>query len=352
MSDKKDPSDDKDHQSSSEPPASSSSSTESNNESEEPGTSNNVASVKPQASSSSSSSLHLNGRVNGRPSSPCSSKSFGRFHKNEKFVPKEDLVKQIMDMGICRNGAVKALYWTGNQSALAASNWIFDQPDRDLDTPLEDELEMIRAQQAEREREDLEEREFASHMCRVHHHHHHLLHDDDLDEDDIDEEDLMEEEEDDEDDEDEDIEDEEDEDMEFKMVFVVNKSLELKSGIMSLYVAKATAGLFRKINSQPQSVLVGPDELSMWGDLGEKMIVLSGENDQHMKDLELMAKNLRLPCHMIDILLVKSLYFFTSPFFDIYEYFFQESNSKKAVLGIFGEEREVNKVTGRLKIVT
>ena len=26
-----------------------------------------------------------------------------------------------------RNGAVKALYWTGNQSALAASNWIFDQ---------------------------------------------------------------------------------------------------------------------------------------------------------------------------------------------------------------------------------
>ena len=43
-----------------------------------------------------------------------------------------------------RNGAVKALYWTGNKSALAASNWIFDQPERDLDTPLEDELEMIR----------------------------------------------------------------------------------------------------------------------------------------------------------------------------------------------------------------
>ena len=46
---------------------------------------------------------------------------------------------------------------------------------------------------------------------------------------------------------------------------------------------------------------VGPDELSMWGDLGEKMIVLSAESDQHMKDLELMAKNLRLPCHMIDV---------------------------------------------------
>ena len=30
---------------------------------------------------------------------------------------------------------------------------------------------------------------------------------------------------------------------------------------------------------------------------------------------------------------------------------FQESNPRKAVLGIFGEEREVNKVTGRLKVV-
>ena len=59
-----------------------------------------------------------------------------------------------------------------------------------------------------------------------------------------------------------------------------------------------------KVSSQPQSVLVGPDELSMWGDLGEKMIALSAENDQHMKDLELMAKNLRLPCQMIEIYVV------------------------------------------------
>merc|ERR1719228_2718810 len=109
-----------------------------------------------------------------------------------------------------------------------------------------------------------------SHVCRMHHHHHvhHHSHDnDDFDEDDI----------------------EEDEDMDFKMVFVVNRSLDLKPGTMSLYVARATAGLFKKINAQPQSVHVGPDELSMWADMGEKMIVLSAESDQHMKDLELMA---------------------------------------------------------------
>jgi len=323
--------------------ASSAASTASTSESKEEKNSTNsvsIASIRPQTSSSSassSSSSSQNGRLFPRSSSPCSSRTFGRvFARNGKFEPNEDLVKQIMDMGICRNGAVKALYWTGNQSALAASNWIFDQPDRDLDTPLEDELEMIRAQQAEREREELEESEFASHMCRGHHHHHHhhhlLHHSEDFDEDDIDEDDLMEEEEEeDEDEEDEDIEDDEDEDMEYKMVFVVNRAAELESGMMSLYVAKATSALFRKINAQPQSVLVGPDELSMWGDLGEKMIVLFGENEQHMKDLELMAKNLRLPCHMIDLI--------------------QEGTRKKAVLGIFGEEREVNKVTGRLKVV-
>jgi len=287
-------------------------------------------------SSSQSSSSQQNGRVVPRSLSPSDkpSASRNRIFNTEKFVPKEDLVKQIMDMGICRNGAVKALYWTGNQSALAASNWIFDQPDRDLDTPLEDELEMIRAQQAEREREEREERDIVSHMCRMHHHHvHHHSHDhDDLDEDDIDEEDMLDEdeEEEEEEDEDEDI-DEDEEDMDFKMVFVVNKTLDLKAGSMSLHVGKATAGLFKKINSQPQSVHVGPDELSMWGDLGEKMIILSAESDQHMKDLELMARNLRLPCQMIDM---------------------KDDHMKKAVLGIFGEEREVNKVTGRLKVVS
>merc|ERR1719278_368385 len=158
----------------------------------------------------------------------------------------------------------------------------------------------------------------------MHHHLHRHSHDEDLDEEDVEEEEML-----DEDDEEEDI-DEDDEDMDFKMVFVVNKSLELKGGTMSLHVAKSTAGLFKKINSQPQSVHVGPDELSMWGDLGEKMIVLSAESDQHMKDLELMARNLRLPCQMTDL---------------------REDHQKKAVLGIFGEEREVNKVTGRLKVV-
>eukprot|EP00092_Neocalanus_flemingeri_P005287 GFUD01005690.1.p1 GENE.GFUD01005690.1~~GFUD01005690.1.p1 ORF type:complete len:418 (+),score=152.17 GFUD01005690.1:105-1358(+) len=179
-------------------------------------------------SSSQSSSSQPNGRVVPRSSSPSDKPgaSRNRIFNTEKFVPKEDLVKQIMDMGICRNGAVKALYWTGNQSALAASNWIFDQPDRDLDTPLEDELEMIRAQQAEREREEREERDIVSHMCRMHHHHvHHHSHDhDDLDEDDIDEEDML----------DEDEEEEEEEDDEEKVEENINESESLQAAVTDI----------------------------------------------------------------------------------------------------------------------
>jgi len=237
-----------------------------------------------------------------------------------------------MDMGICRNGAVKALYWTGNHSALAASNWIFDQPDRDLDTPLEDELEMIRAQQAEREREEHEERQLLS-LCHVgavpssqHHHHHqatsllhhhhlhhlhhHHHHRESFDEDDLDEDDLHEEEEEEEDEEEEEEddlleeEDEEDldeEEMDFKMVFVVNKSLELRPGSLALYTSRATVGLYRKINAQPQAVTVGPDELGLWGEYGERTVILWADSDQHIKDLELMARNVQLPCQMVEV---------------------------------------------------
>jgi len=45
---------------------------------------------------------------------------------------------------------------------------------------------------------------------------------------------------------------------------------------------------------------------------------------------------------------IKSFFFYYSTSMYIH---FQEDHQKKAVLGIFGEEREVNKVTGRLKVV-
>jgi len=322
-------------------------------------------------SSPASLSSPIKGMSNGA-SNKCS------YHATQdKFQPQEELVKQIMDMGICRNGAVKALYWTGNKSAVAASNWIFDQPERDLDTPLEDELEMIRAQQIEREREELErEKAYSRIVRRVHHNHvHHHLHEDHM----LDEEYLEDlhhhhdDLEDDEDDEDEDEDEEEDEDedeldVDFKMVFVINRSLDLSPGQMTMSTSKATAGLFRKIYSQAQSAAVGPDELAMWGDFGERTVILWADTEQHIKDLELMAKSLRLPCFMVDTFAeIKSngdarggaeSARHSSPadgriMMENGRVMAGEGGKAlyKSVLGLFGEERELNKVTGRLKVV-
>jgi len=288
------------------------------------------------------SSSRPSGRPSQPPSSPSSSLSPSSNHSagsysplicKHKFVPREDLVQKIMDMGICRNGATKALYWTGNKSAVAASNWIFDQPDRDLDTPLEDELEMIRAQQREEKEEQRRMRIHAqAHHC-YHHYHAESIDSEDLDEsfeeeDEFDDEEEVEEEE-----------EEDEEDMEFKMVFVVNRALDMSPGTMTKYVSKATSGLFRKINGEAQSVSLGPDALGIWSDMGERTVILYADTEQHIKDLELMARRLQLPSYMLELRAeVRSISNNHGP-------------SGKAVLGIFGDEREVNKVTGRLKVV-
>ena len=103
-------------------------------------------------------------------------------------------------------------------------------------------------------------------------------------------------------------EDLEEEEMDFKMVFVVNKSLELRPGNLALYTSRATVGLYRKINAQPQAVPVGPDELALWGEYGERMVVLWADSDQHIRDLELMARNLQLPCQMIEVKVSSELF--------------------------------------------
>eukprot|EP00088_Acartia_fossae_P043801 TRINITY_DN4626_c0_g1_i1.p1 TRINITY_DN4626_c0_g1~~TRINITY_DN4626_c0_g1_i1.p1 ORF type:complete len:688 (+),score=214.90 TRINITY_DN4626_c0_g1_i1:131-2194(+) len=367
----------------------------------------NSAAINPSTSTPSSSGVATKCNHHGGGGASSAGTSGHASHSNtsspDKFEAREDLVKQIMDMGICRNGAVKALYWTGNKSALAASNWIFDQPERDLDTPLEDELEMIRAQQLEREREEMErEKAFHRIVRKVHHNHiHHHLHEDHLlDEEFLEElhehEDLDDEEDEDEDEEDEEDEDEDELDMDFKMVFVINRSLDLSPGQMTMSVSKATAGLHRKTHSQAQSAAVGPDELAMWGDFGERTVILWADTEQHIKDLELMARSLRLPCYMVETFAelkgasgagpggdgnsrggasaassadnsgpgVSGVGGHHHHYHHAHHHHHNHHNMHhhrvvgeggkllyKSVLGIFGEERELNKVTGRLKVV-
>ena len=52
-------------------------------------------------------------------------------------------------MGISLNGAKKTLYCTGNRSVNTATNWIFDHPELDLETPLEEEIKRLQTEELE-----------------------------------------------------------------------------------------------------------------------------------------------------------------------------------------------------------
>lgn len=244
--------------------------------------------------------------------------------KRFKFEPNEDYLDQLLAMGISVNGATKvlvhrnifklswhdnlsyfqALFYTGNRSVALATNWIFDHPELNLETPLEEEMRRLAAEEAEEaafdedeEEEDSDEEGMLQHhylhhqqcmdeeaeeeeaglVCRGHghggagHHHnhghvcgagssHHVTNntkthqevyvDDtetDSDSDDFDEEDIP----------------------DFKMVFVVNSSLEMGAGKTAVQVGHAALGVQRVLAAKSRATFkVSLSDLGLWQDFG------------------------------------------------------------------------------------
>lgn len=330
-------------------------------------------------SSSSGTTTKLAARMADKVSLASSSPAEKRF----KFEPNEDYLNQLLAMGISLNGAKKALYYTGNRSVALATNWIFDHPELDLETPLEEEMRRLEAEEEEafddedEEEEDSEEERLAMHHhllhrhhVQSHHHHHHHNHycheedDDDLEEDELctarhsrlkaspattslpklqgaqngkhshHEEVYI-------DDSEEDTETESDdfdeEDIpEFKMVFVVNMSLEMGPGKVAAQVGHAALGVQRVLSSKTKNgkYKVSLTDIGLWQDFGENMVVVKGESTQHLKDLHLMAEDLELPSFLVKDAGIT-----------------QVPSGAVTVFGVFGEDEDVNKITGRLKLM-
>ncbi|XP_037567670.2 probable peptidyl-tRNA hydrolase 2 [Dermacentor silvarum] len=57
--------------------------------------------------------------------------------KPTKWTPNQHHLKILLGMGINRNAAIKALYYTGNQGPDFAAQWIFENNDEDIDAPLD-----------------------------------------------------------------------------------------------------------------------------------------------------------------------------------------------------------------------
>ena len=64
------------------------------------------------------------------------------------------------------------------------------------------------------------------------------------------------------------------------------------------------------------------------------MVVVKGESTQHLKDLHLMAEDLYLPSFLVKDAGIT-----------------QVPSGSVTVFGVFGEDEDVNKITGRLKVL-
>ncbi|CAN8026955.1 unnamed protein product [Ixodes persulcatus] len=154
-----------------------------------------------------------------------------------KWLPNQHYLDVLLNMGISRNAAVKALYYTGNQGPDFAAAWIFENSDADLDTPLED---------------------IGS-----------------LDESDTEEDDAPE---------------------VFKMVFVVNMELEMGMGKIAAQVGHAAVGLYRfLLQDEPKYA----NMLLLWEDYGETKIALRADTTERLLELEKEAKALNLPTYLV-----------------------------------------------------
>lgn len=117
-----------------------------------------------------------------------------------------------------------------------------------------------------------------------------------------------------------------------KMVFVVNMDLNMGRGKQCAQVAHAALGLYLKIQES------GSEENQLkvfqWIAVGQKKIVVKGNNFEHLKKIQEEAEQARLP----NILISDAGCTQIAP-------------GSKTVLAIFGTNEELDKITGSLRLL-
>ena len=212
--------------------------------------------------------------------------------QQKTFIPNRSLLSKLEEIGVPLEGARRALFYTGNRSVGLAINWLME--DRDLDTPVEEDIEAIGES-------------FDGHQGRNV----------------VITREIMGEEEDD----DSDME----EDMELMLVLLVNKSLNLSAGKMSLAGARATARVTMLVKE-----VMGMETVVMWDQCGRNTEVRGVENAKEMETIFYQVK-------MMDNMGVRIVV-------DSDQQWTGEEEEMK-VMAVFGETEEVQDMIGHLSFV-
>jgi PTH2 family peptidyl-tRNA hydrolase len=162
----------------------------------------------------------------------------------QSFVPREDLVQALVNLGVTRNAAVRALFFTGNYNADLAAAWIFENQDTpNIDADFNEAFEI-----SEGSSDDDVEEYLGGQGA-------------------------------------------------YKMVFVVNMELGMGVGKVASQVAHAAIGLYRVLIEEQQRF---GEMLLAWEQFGETKIVLKGNNAAQLSELAKKATTLGLPNYCIE----------------------------------------------------
>lgn len=117
-----------------------------------------------------------------------------------------------------------------------------------------------------------------------------------------------------------------------KMIFVVNMELNMGRGKQCAQVAHAALGLYLKI--QQSNVDEDQFKVYQWLSMGQKKIVVRGNNLQHIKQIQEAAEEVKIPTFLVSDAGCTQI-----------------APGSKTVLAIFGANEEVDKITGTLKLL-
>jgi len=118
------------------------------------------------------------------------------------------------------------------------------------------------------------------------------------------------------------------------MVFIVNTSLKMSAGKTSSQTAHAAVSLYIKAKQNNRKHMLFLNEIDTWVSLGQKKIVLKGLNDAQLVNLEKEATD----SNLISVLVRDAGRTQISP-------------GSLTCLGIFGSEKNLNKITSSLNLL-
>ncbi|KAM4643739.1 putative peptidyl-tRNA hydrolase 2 [Discoglossus pictus] len=116
----------------------------------------------------------------------------------------------------------------------------------------------------------------------------------------------------------------------YKMVFVVNMELPMGVGKVAAQVGHAAVGLYQLLLKESKT----REMAYRWDENGAKKVVLQGSSATHLMELQALALSMNLPNYLVQ---------------DAGRT--QIAVGSHTVLSIMGEEENVNKVTGKLKLL-